>query len=206
MNKGKEVEIEKTKGNTDINVEKQDVKENKDDNVSQSNNTKKRKGVFSIVGKVIEALIWIIIIFFLGILIVTTVSSKTEVFGYRMYVIMSGSMDPTIKINDMIITKKNNNVQVGDIIAFSEGNYVTVHRIIKVVSDDNEKVYETKGDANNAADKSPVKDSMINGTVKYVFHGVGKLILFLQSHLILLVLLNGVMIVLIIVRRMIFNE
>lgn len=167
---------------------------------------KNKKGPIAIIGSIIEAVIWICMVFFLVVLVATTLSNETEIFGYRVYIIMSGSMEPTIKIKDAIITKKTDDVKVGDVIAFNDGYNTTVHRIVKEYNKDNEKLYETKGDANNTVDKQLVKDSMIQGKVKYVIPVLGEVIFFLQGHLFLLVLMIGALIIVIIVRRIVFNE
>ena len=135
MNKGKIDEMKENKENREATVDIQNEiqKENNVDNVTKDDNTDKRgKGVLGILGKFVEVIIWITMFFFLGILVVTTLSSKTEVFGHRIYVIMSGSMEPTIKVKDLIITEKADNVQVGDIIAFEDNGHITVHRVIKI--------------------------------------------------------------------------
>lgn len=208
MNKGKIDEMKENKENREATVDIQNEiqKENNVDNVTKDDNTDKRgKGVLGILGKFVEVIIWITMFFFLGILVVTTLSSKTEVFGHRIYVIMSGSMEPTIKVKDLIITEKADNVQVGDIIAFEDNGHITVHRVIKIYNNNNEKLFETKGDANNTADKTLIKEPMIKGKVKYKVQGLGAAIIFLQGHLMILILAISILIVVIVVRRVIYN-
>jgi signal peptidase len=135
----------------------------------------------------------------------STVSKKTDILGRRLYVIMSGSMEPTIMTKQAIITEEVNDPQVGDVIAFGKDDFITVHRIIKVYTEGDKKLYQTKGDNNNAEDKEVVSKDIIKGKVKYILPGVGETILFLQQHLILLVVAIGALIIIIVIRRLIFQ-
>lgn len=171
----------------------------------EENNGPVRK-VFSIFSKIVEAIIWVCITILVVLLVITTVSKKTDVFGHRLYVILSGSMEPTIKTKQAVITKEIDEPQVDDVIAFGENDFITVHRITKVYTEGGNKLYQTKGDNNNAEDKELVKKESIKGKVQYVLPGVGETVLFLQQHLILLVVGIGVIIMIILVRRLVFNE
>lgn len=105
--------------------------------------------------------------------------------------VVSGSMEPTLHIGDMIvINTKAKDYDVGDIVTFydKEGSFVT-HRIVSI---DEEKMV-TKGDNNNKLDEPTERDKIIG---KYVFKiGRGKKIISaLQSPLIIaLVLVNGIL-------------
>ncbi len=85
-----------------------------------------------------------------------------ELFGYSVFSVATGSMEPTISQNDLIIVKDSNNYNVGDIVTFkNEKSYIT-HRIVTV----NTNNYVTKGDANNAKDVAITKDKIIGKVVK----------------------------------------
>ncbi|HBC84322.1 MAG TPA: hypothetical protein DCZ30_02430, partial [Clostridiales bacterium] len=74
------------------------------------------KKIFGIIGKV---LIWVMLILTIIIFIRAFIYKKYDVLGYRFFIIMSGSMEPTIDTSDVVITKEqNDNFQNGDIIAF----------------------------------------------------------------------------------------
>jgi signal peptidase len=73
-------------------------------------------------------------------------------FGFKSYVVQSGSMEPVIQTGSMAIVNENasyDDVQVGDIIAFQSatGDKVT-HRVIAITDEG----METKGDANDMSD------------------------------------------------------
>ena len=93
---------------------------------------------------------------------------------FNAYVVLSGSMLPSIKVKDIVITKKieQERLQVGDIITFITpdprfGGISVTHRIKQIVYDETDGIYKyvTKGDANNIADSVPVPNSNILGKV-----------------------------------------
>ncbi|MDR3191203.1 MAG: signal peptidase I [Lactobacillaceae bacterium] len=68
--------------------------------------------------------------------------------GYGQAVVVSGSMEPNIKIHDLVVVHAQNKYQKGDVITFEGSRNPTTHRIVKVTKTG----YETKGDANNVSD------------------------------------------------------
>ena len=87
----------------------------------------------------------------------------TSIRGYALLEVVSGSMEPTIHVGDMIIIDTNSShYEVGDIITFYDvnGNFVT-HRILWM--DDSSLI--TKGDYNDSED-NPISMDKIVG--KYV--------------------------------------
>lgn len=69
--------------------------------------------------------------------------------------IASASMEPNIKIGDAVIlhkVKKDDVLNIGDVIAFDKGDKLTVHRVVEILESDGEYYYNTKGDNNNVAD------------------------------------------------------
>ena len=114
-----------------------------------------------------------------------------SIFGLRSYVIVSGSMEPTINIGDVIIVKifqNNSNYEVNDIISYHENNSVVTHRIVKVEKLENDKVrYITKGDNNNTYDNFVVEQSNVDGKVIKIIPKIGYLSLFIENHIFLLI-------------------
>ena len=58
-------------------------------------------------------------------------------FGFRMYIVQSGSMEPVLKTGSLVIVNENaryNDVEVGDIVAFktATGTRVT-HRVKSII-------------------------------------------------------------------------
>lgn len=111
------------------------------------------------------------------------------VFGYAGATVESGSMADEIEKGDFIITKKQKNYAVGDVVTFYDGGsgaYIT-HRIILVSGD----YYATKGDANPTADDFSVPKSAVVGKVVSVWKGFGAFADFMKSPLGLLCLAGG---------------
>lgn len=79
-------------------------------------------------------------------------------FGYGAAVVLSGSMEPTYSAGDLLIVKKADHYQTGDIVVYQTGQNLVVHRII----DMNGETVTTQGDANNAPDE-PFAVTQIKG-------------------------------------------
>lgn len=159
------------------------------------------KKIFRIIGKI---LIWLMIIFTVIIFIRAFIYKKYDVFGYRFFIIMSGSMEPTINTTDVVITKEQtDNFQNGDIIAFQNSKAVTVHRIVDISKEDEVVLYQTKGDNNNTVDSKKVKQSEVKGKVVYTIPKIGNAILFINSHIIIFVSIIAFIIIIVLVRRLI---
>ena len=96
-------------------------------------------------------------------------------FGYTMFEVASGSMEPTLYINDVILVNvTQNDLKEGDIIAFQGDDVVITHRILFI--DGN--TITVKGDKNNTIDK-PIDRSQVIGKVVKILpkFGVWKKIL-----------------------------
>lgn len=84
-------------------------------------------------------------------------------FGFGAAVVLSGSMEPELSVNDLIIVSDADSYERNDIVVYQGGRSLVVHRIISI---DGETVL-TKGDANNVED-APIQLSAIKG--KVIFH------------------------------------
>ena len=109
---------------------------------------------------------------------------------YNAYVVLTGSMLPEIKVEDVVITKKTEpeKLNEGDIITFAstdERYYGTIitHRIIKKYYDSTTKkyTYVSKGDNNNVQDNALVEQDKIYGKVILKIPKLGYLQVFLAS-------------------------
>lgn len=91
--------------------------------------------------------------------------------GYKPLSILSGSMRPNLEVGDMIFVKSidGDKVQEGDVITFwvDEDTLVT-HRVVEIMQqDDGNRVYRTKGDANNVEDHQLVAESQLLGKLMF---------------------------------------
>lgn len=97
-------------------------------------------------------------------------------FGYGAAVVLSGSMEPTIRIDDLIIVAAQNAYQENDIVVYQSGSMLVVHRIVEAEPD----TFITRGDANNAPD-APIRKEMVKGKVVACIPGAGRITRLLKS-------------------------
>lgn len=155
------------------------------------------------IKKIISIFIYIIIIPIIVINITLIVKSFIkpnkipDFIGYKNFVIVSESMEPTIIVGDAIFVKKvpEKEIKINDIISFHDGECINTHRIVGVSEENGIKMYRTKGDNNRGEDKEKVSYSQIEGKYLFKINNFGNLIKVLQSKvtlaiLILLVCLN----------------
>lgn len=104
---------------------------------------------------------------------------SVSLFGYSSYIILSGSMQPTLMVNDIVIVKnvKEDKLKEGDIITFidDQGNIIT-HRIKSIIIKDGQKYFQTKGDNNNADDIGLISIKNIKGKYCFKINQGGKVI------------------------------
>lgn len=106
------------------------------------------------------------------------VISGPALFGHRSFVVMSGSMEPTISTGDVVIDEQVSPLEVrpGDVITFrapgSERTLIT-HRVIDVTIEGNAVGFVTKGDANSAPERWRIPADGVLGRVRYKLPKVG---------------------------------
>lgn len=103
------------------------------------------------------------------------------------YVVLSGSMEPTISAGDVVIVGDvaPEAVAPGDVITFRrEGESVpTTHRVVSVTSTTEGIAFTTKGDANEEADPGPVTPDRLVGRVTLVVPVIGYVVQFVDTPL-----------------------
>lgn len=106
--------------------------------------------------------------------------------GLDNFIVLSGSMQPTLNVDDLIFVQRISidEVNESDIITFKEGNSFVTHRAIDIVRE-NDKVTEitTKGDYNNTPDKAKVTSENFYGKISYSIPKCGTVLNFIQSPL-----------------------
>lgn len=114
-------------------------------------------------------------------LLVITVQSITlsvnkeyipRIFGSTYLNVLSGSMEPKFKKNDLAIGTKvddTSKLAVGDVITYKDGSILVTHRITEIKNTDTGKLkgFMTKGDANEIVDINLVLPEQI--VSKYLF-------------------------------------
>ena len=107
----------------------------------------------------------------------------SRLLGYRVFTVISGSMEPTYRVGDLIYVKPTDpaQIKVGDPITFvlNESLVVATHRVVEV--DAAEQHFHTKGDANEIADQSPVHFNNVIGVPKFRIPKLGYVSDFIQN-------------------------
>lgn len=101
------------------------------------------------------------------------------IFGWSWAVVISGSMEDAIGVNDLVVIHGQEDYAVNDVITFRSADSIVTHRILEERPDS----YITKGDANNTADLTPTLKSDVIGKVVLVIPGIGKFIEYLRTPL-----------------------
>lgn len=156
--------------------------------------SKERKGISKILHVIKNILFYLILFIMLGSCIyLVTIKIKgkqPEIFGYKFFIVLTGSMEPDIKPGDMVIVKntKAESIDVGDVITFTnkEGKNITTHRVTNI-SYGQEIEFTTKGDANNVEDENKVSESQLLGKMTRNIEGVGKIIGFIKAKAMLFI-------------------
>ncbi len=89
-----------------------------------------------------------------------------SVFGYKPFIVLSGSMETEIHRGDLIITKIIDPaiLKTDDVIAFRDAQEtITTHRIIDIVEREGVTYFVTKGDNNNSQDQNLVEFEDVEG-------------------------------------------
>lgn len=160
----------------------------------------KKTIILNVIG-ILLCIILIPILFINCFLIVKGIANKNEVpsiGGNAPLIVLTGSMDPTIKAGDLIVTKKiaAEEVKVEDVISFFDpdgnGSTIVTHRVIGIEIDETsgEIFFRTQGDNNDIADMTPVPAENLVGRWEGTrFCGLGRVVLFTQSTVGMIVLI-----------------
>ena len=150
------------------------------------------KGIKKII--TVLGLILFIVIVTVGITIIYKSYSEPNeipsVFGWKPFIVLSGSMEDTIMPGDLILTKEIDVLELkeGDIISFRTNKYTVItHRIINIVDEEGERKYYTKGDNNDAADSDLVCNDQIEGIYRYRIPKLGEIALNLQKPVVIVI-------------------
>lgn len=125
------------------------------------------------IKKVLFNFIYAILIFIIIILLYAFAQVNMQnkdyanIFGFSIFQVATGSMEPTIKVDDFVIVKLNSKINKDDIITYKkDGEYIT-HRLIYIDGDN----VIAQGDYNSSADE-PVPIDDVIGKVIYIVKDV----------------------------------
>lgn len=131
-----------------------------------------RKGY--IIYKKIRSIVFTLLLITVVVILISTMIARfrgetPSLFGYSVFRVSSGSMEPEYKIGDVIIVKScgADELKVNDVCTYNgkEGEFagkIVTHRVIKAQFEENgEKYIQTKGDANPLEDPKIKADQVI---------------------------------------------
>jgi signal peptidase len=105
-------------------------------------------------------------------------------FGYGISVVLSGSMEPTLSVHDLVLIRETQAVETGDVVVYQNENELIIHRVISV----GENTLITQGDANSSTDE-PISRSAVKGVLVASVPRVGILALALKKPVVVILLL-----------------
>jgi len=108
--------------------------------------------------------------------------------GYKMMIVLSGSMRPTFDTGALLVVKRVDpqTITRGEIITYQDTEdtrRLITHRVIQVVREGEQTFFVTKGDANETRDFAPVPEQNVVGRVNLSIPYLGYVIEFSHSRL-----------------------
>ncbi|MCI6995322.1 MAG: signal peptidase I [Eubacterium sp.] len=123
--------------------------------------------------------------------VLTRSGEAPNIFGYSVFRVLTGSMEPAIETDSLILVRRidPSEIKKDDIISFysqdpSHGGAVNTHRVVSAEQDGELWYYTTKGDANQVADKYIVTSNDLIGKVIFTSHALGLFVRLLANPLI----------------------
>jgi len=96
--------------------------------------------------------------------------------NFQIKIVLSGSMEPSIKTGSIVVVKSSGKYEIGDIIMYGEDTkdkVPTTHRIVEMRIVEGEYRFITKGDANDSIDSGEREGSDITGKILFSVPYVG---------------------------------
>lgn len=161
--------------------------------------------IFKKIISIVVIIILIPILFVSATILIDSYAHPDKVpsfFGWKPFIVLSGSMETQISPGDVVVVKEINtkDLQKGDIIAFKEGDIVITHRIDDIVTEDGTQKYITKGDNNNTQDVGYVLPEQVEGVFQFKISRLGNLAMFVQTPLGMVVCLSIPVIIIILLQ------
>lgn len=152
---------------------------------------KKLKNILSIL----FLIILLPILFISLVILINSYTNPNEIpsfFGWKPFIVLSGSMETEIYAGDIAVVKEvePESLKVNDIIAYKEDDVVITHRIVEIIEEDGQIKYLTKGDNNTDNDSGYVLPKNVEGLYQFKVSRLGNFAMFLQTPIGLVVCLS----------------
>lgn len=150
-----------------------------------------------IILNVINAVSVIIIVLAVAVLLTVVMTKSGEApkfMGFSVFRIMTGSMEPTIPTDSLVLVKETDpwDLREGDVISFYSldpelNGMINTHRVVaREITSEEGLVFTTKGDANMLEDDYPVLSDNIVGKVVWSSPFMGGLVRLTANPLVFL--------------------
>ena len=137
---------------------------------------------------ILSVLMIVIALFVLLSVVMTKPGQVPSVLGYSSFRVISGSMEPLIPTDSMIVVKHKpaSEIVPGDVISFYSsdpalGGAVNTHRVVSVENKNGVYIFTTKGDANVIADEYTTTGNDVIGVMVFSSLILGKLVHLLSN-------------------------
>ena len=109
-----------------------------------------------------------------------------RLLGWQLQVVLSGSMQPALPPGSVSFVESvaPQALKVGDLLVFAhprDPSWQVTHRIVDVRGEGTTLEFQTKGDANNAADADWVPAANVRGTVRWYIPYIGYAVPYIRS-------------------------
>ena len=139
--------------------------------------------------------------------VMTRSGDVPSIMGYSVFRVMTGSMEPTIPANALIVTHAVDpeEIRVGDVISYFSkdptlNGAVNTHRVVEIQEEGGTLVFQTRGDANNADALYPPTADQVIGKVVVSSYGLGVVLRLISNPLIFFPLILLPLVILIIMN------
>lgn len=132
--------------------------------------------VVKIVSKILYQILIIVCVLIAAVIILQKVSnSNKSIAGYRIFRVITGSMEPEYDVGEVVISKEVDpkSIKVGDDIVYlgSYGEYsgkIIMHEVVAIDTDENGNLnFHAKGLHSSSVEDPQIKESQIHGVVKF---------------------------------------
>ena len=123
----------------------------------------------------------LIVLFVINLIL--SFEENTHILGIYTFNIVSGSMEPTLNVNDVVVVQKcePQDLKKEDIITFKQNDRIISHRIVDIIKQNNNIQFKTKGDNNEISDPDLVDAGQVYGKVLFSVKKIGKAISYIQN-------------------------
>lgn len=124
--------------------------------------------------KFIKVVVWIFVLLVIFVILVQRIfNNQVSIGSYRMFTVVTGSMEPVYNVGDVVISKEvdPSTIKKGDDVVYlgekdDFKDKIVTHRVIKIEKKDGEYYFTTKGIANEYSDPV-ISSDQIYGKVVY---------------------------------------